>query len=601
MKIAIAQMNTVPGDFDVTVERMLEFARQAQGQGAQLVLFPYVALTGDEPVPQADQEGFLLDAAKAVGALADQLEVDALVPVVATYGRDPMPEVMLVRDHQVTPLRLTAYVSGLMADDDADKDEPSSIPQLELGGCKLAVSFGDDDLDELRDYEYDANVIVHFNSFPFALNDTSSAMGCGLSNNRYVDDADQTGAWLVGVNGVGGYGDEAFIGSSFVLAPWGEVAAQAPTLEEALLVVDVDPAEEGPLAHPLEREVYDPGLTGWGALSLCVRDLVAKSDRTDVAVLLDGTLQSALVAALATDSVGPVRVHAVLVRPADARILAATRNTARALRIQDVREVDLGAAGDAGRREALAQVELASLARQTGALALGNRDKTSRALDDLAAGVGAACVEPLGDVYRTDVLWLAHMRNTMSPVIARELLSAYACPDIPGLDQVGSTPEARLEFVDSVIENHVDWGRSVTDVWSYAGGRTAALEVMRRVRDHELGRAMAGGCPIVLSRTALADDPSALVGPWRDRPRTEEELGEMSQLEGLAMGLGQDGEPTGAGDQGSSPEQARGIADFLRDYLGGAYGDPQAPQGQGDKGQGAPGGQGEGWNPFSEN
>lgn len=599
MRIAIAQMNTVPADFGVTVERMVEFARQAKGQGAELVVFPYAALTGDEPVPGADAEGFLLDASSALSALAGELPCAAIVPVVVSLDQQPMPEAMLVQDGRITPLRLTNYIHGMFAagDDDA-REETGSIPIFELGGCKMAVSFGEEDLEELRQYEYDANVIIHINSFPFALNDTSSAMGSGLSNNRYLDDADQTSCWIVGVNGVGGYGDEAYVGSSFVLAPWGEIAAQAPSLEETLVVADVDPASEGPLPHPLEREVYDPGLMGWGALSLCVRDLVAKSDHTDVAVLLDGTLQSALVAALATDSVGPVRVHAVLAKPRDKGLLDATRATAKALRIADVREQDLPEGEDAATAAGLAQVRLDALAREHDAIALSNIDKTSLALDDLTHGVAVAAFAPLGDVYRTDVLWLARMRNTISPVIAPSLMVAYACPDLPGLADVGQTDEARLEFVDSVLESYVDWGRSVTEITAYVGRPDVALAIADRLRGRELGRALRMGSPAVLSRVPLTDAPSSLASPWRDRPRSQEELDEAERIEGMAEG--EDARPSGdaAWADRSGADVAKGVAEFLRDYLGGAFGNP----GSGDEGgDGLADSQG-GWaGPFSQN
>jgi len=92
-------------------------------------------------------------------------------------------------------------------------------------------------------------------------------------------------------------GPQVFTGSSFVLAPWGELAAQAPSFEEALLVCDIDPHAEGPLAHPLVQEVFDRPLFAWGALTLGLHDLCEKTGNNDIAVLLDGSLDSMVVAA----------------------------------------------------------------------------------------------------------------------------------------------------------------------------------------------------------------------------------------------------------------------------------------------------------------
>ena len=117
-------------------------------------------------------------------------------------------------------------------------------------------------------------------------------------------------AWIVAAGSLGGYGTQVFTGSSFVLAPWGELAAQAPSLEEALLVCDIDPHSEGPLARPLVQEVFDRPLFTWGALTLGLHDLCEETGNDDVAVLLDGSLDSMVVTTLATDALGPTRVHA---------------------------------------------------------------------------------------------------------------------------------------------------------------------------------------------------------------------------------------------------------------------------------------------------
>ena len=139
----------------------------------------------------------------------------------------------------------------------------------------------------------------------------------------------------MGVGGVGCYDGQVFCGSSFVLAPWGELAAQAPSLEEALLVCDVDPSAEGPLAEPLAPEVYDAPLMTWGALTAGLAEECPGEE--GACVLVDDRIGSLLVATLATDALGPLRVRALLRRTGDAARDAVAESLVRALRIPEER------------------------------------------------------------------------------------------------------------------------------------------------------------------------------------------------------------------------------------------------------------------------
>ena len=120
------------------------------------------------------------------------------------------------------------------------------FPLFPFRGARLGVAFTYDDLDVYDDYAYDVDVIVFLSPYGFAVDDPSSALGSSLAEGRFPADARATGAWVVGVGSLGCYDTQLCCGSSFVLAPWGELAASAPSLEEALLVCDVDPSAEGP-------------------------------------------------------------------------------------------------------------------------------------------------------------------------------------------------------------------------------------------------------------------------------------------------------------------------------------------------------------------
>ncbi len=613
MRIAIAQTSTRAGDFDATAARMVELSVRAAEQDVDLLVFPAPALCGTSPVAYPDREGYLLDLAECLVRLADELACPCLVPVLTDLDGVPLPEAMLVADGDITPVRLSAYVTS-MAQGDGEPDG-RALPEVEFAGARLGVAFTYDDLDEYDDYQYDVDVIIFLSGYGFATDDPSSALGSSLSEGRFPADAEATGAWIVGVGPLGCYESQVFCGSSFVLAPWGELAAQAPSLEEALLVCDVDPSAEGPLAEPLAPEVYDAPLATWGALVSGLSAVVERSGRESACVLVDGSLGSLLVATLATDALGPTRVRA-LVAASGEEARAGAERVVRALRLPEEGVVRLGppAEGDDLLARDLAQVRLAELARQTGAIALGSDDKTAFALEP-PRGVTAARLQPIGDLYRSDVVALAHLRNTVSPVIPASAFAGVAAPDVEGLAEAFPTVEGRVEFVDLVLSSRVEWELPLSDIVSERGHAELVGAVLARLRELAPVRGCRGAVLAMSSKTLEeAREPSGLA--WADRVRSKDERAGDRIVRALARGVRGAEEPGERDEPPQEPteaEQRRDMSDllgYLRDFLpGGGFstmgateaGQPPADsqRGRHGGGEGPSGGMWEG--PFSEN
>ncbi len=528
MRLAIAQMKTLAGDFASTADRMVEYSRRAADQGVDLLVFPMNVLSGAAGVPYVDREGFLLDLAETLMGLTERLACPCLVPATADVDGNPVPEAMLVADGDVRPLRLGAYLENAVTSHAAvvpkqANDGPAPmLPEVEIAGARVGIACGYDDLDDYDDYDFDVNVIIYLASYGYSMDDPSSALGPALTESRFVADARATRAWIVGVGSVGCYDAETFTGSSFVLAPWGEVAAQAPALEEALLVCDVDPASEGPLEHPLVPEVFDRATSAWGALSLGLAETCAQLGASDVALLLDGRLGSSVLAVLATDALGPTHVHALLAAGLGPVASAAVRDLARNLRL-DARELEGSATADHDPLLAadLAQAHLAAFARELGGIALSARDKTGMALEP-SRGLDAGALAPLGDVYRSDIVALARMRNTVSPVIPAAARSAYDVPDLPGIESCGMGAEARLEFCDYVLASYVEWELPVSDIVEARGHEQTVLGAVDAVRAG--GFLRRGEPPVLMMSSKLLDEVRSPLGlVWRDRVRPQAE------------------------------------------------------------------------------
>ena len=620
MRIAIAQMGTRAGDFDATVKRMSEYARRAADQSADLLVFPAMALSGVAPVPYQDREGFLLDLAAALLALSEGLPVTCLVPVLSDFDGVPMAEALLVSAQGVRPVRLSSYLESAahVAAGSEPAPESAPLPELELAGTKLGVAFSYEDLDDYDDYDYDVDAVIFLSPYGFATDDPSSALGTAVSEARYLADAQATGAWIVGVGSLGCYDAQVFCGSSFVLAPWGELAAQAPSFEEALLVCDVDPSEEGPLLRPLTPEVYDAPMTTWGALTLGLSEAVARAGRTDVCAVVDGGLNSMLLLALATDALGPTRVHVVVLELGERALDDASVAVVRSLRLPEgnVERFDGRTAGDPALARDLAEAQLAAHARSTGAVALSAADKTGLALGD-AAGVTAARLMPLADLYRSDVVALAHLRDTISPVIPP---SVRADCDVCGADLLKdamTSPELRLEFVDLVLSSYLEWEQPLSDIAAERGHADAVEAVVRRLRDNEALRCPTSSVIAVTSKT-LAEGRAPAGLAWRDRVREKDERLGQETLDAIAAaqaelvrGAAAEEEVADAPGGESRPGEALGERDvrdllgYLRDFSQGGGFSPSGAQGAAGRHssgpQPAPGTPGLWEGPFSEN
>jgi NAD+ synthase (glutamine-hydrolysing) len=362
-------------------------------------------------------------------------------------------------------------------------------------------------------------------------------MAAALESAGFELDAQEMNAWFVGVASVGGYGTEVYAGGSFVIDPQGALVAAAPSFEDALLVADVDvsPAAEHIAGHETGRadgraaeyalshvahdmphlDPYEPALYAWQAVARAIADFAEAQAKTDVALALDGSLSSQAIAVLASDALGPAHVH-VLVSSCAGRLAASCRELARRLRI-DQRDGTAPAQGFDARD--WAGLELARLARESQALVLGTWDKTALALGLVPDSVSAAAFAPLGDVYRTDVLEMAHLRNSISPIFRRVALHAadgFVLRDPEGKEH-RINGERELLQVDTILLDYLEYSRTLADICTNTDFDTqlvaAVLDACRA--GEALRRRLAPA--LVMGSCPLAEAGFPLGVAWDDR------------------------------------------------------------------------------------
>lgn len=508
MKIALIQINATMCAFEETIARMLAAASTFQRQGADLVIFPATTITGFNPQSLLNQEGVETDIALVLDELAEKAPVPMLVPFIFESSGQPVPEVAYIHDKKIVPLRMASSVAYLKAHGVMPEGEP--VVQFVQQDTDFGIAF---DLEGLAAYSTgseNADVVIYLPFSGFCTDDEATCMGATLGDGFYIGEATKANSWLVGVNSIGAQDEIIYSGGSFVIAPWGEIAAVLPNFEEAMELVEVEPLSEGPLEEPLAPVPYQRMRMLWGALTLSLRDFVDKQGVRGVGLPLTGDLLTSALAALAVDALGPMRVWGLIVPSSDEEALKDARHLARNLRIhvEEFDSQDLTRAAELIESDPRAVACL--LARAAAPQLLGDDllmltavDKTALALEQDPDCYHAASFAPFSDVYRTDILALAQDRNLKSPVIPRSVLARLEVPHDLVADAHRHSDARALSELDSVLLSVIERGESVTDVVREGGDLEETLGILQAVGKGELSRRNCPAGPIISERALV--------------------------------------------------------------------------------------------------
>lgn len=538
MRIAVAQMNTRAGDFEFTAQTMLEYAQRAQQQGAELVIYPAPTLTGLLSVPEADTDGLFADLSETINLLSEKLSIAALIPVVTEFDGNAASEVFLVRNGAVTPLKLTAQIAHMSAlarsaSSAQDSNEDTiELAKFEAGGLTFGIAFTYEDLDAWQDVDDSLDAVIYLPFFGFAVDDSSSAMGMAVAESRYLGDVEEFDSWLIAANAVGAYGNQVFCGSSFFLSPSGDLVKQAASFSEDMVVCDVDQDT----IENFDREdtvgVYNSALTTWGVLATGVRDYTVKSGFDGVFIAVDGSLNSLVTVALASDALGPMRVHVLLLPNKNSRATSAAELLTARLRVNKI-------AVDSTVFSTLIDTKLVSAygytyADQHNYLTLETADKTILAFKGTEIS-SAHSLWPLGDMYHADIVDLARVRNTFSPAIDHAVLENISEVVTDGLENAASTPQERIEFVDYVLTSYLEWNKSISAIVEEMGKVDEVKAIISMLHAHQKDRRNTTEV-LEMSSKSLTNAQIPHVSVWQDKIR-DTKASESKLVESLRNSL----------------------------------------------------------------
>jgi NAD+ synthase (glutamine-hydrolysing) len=319
VKIALAQINPTVGDFTGNLEKIVTACRRSAQQGARLTVFSELAICGYPPADFLEKPSFLARCRSAVEELAEAtrdlpsaLVAGVALPPPKESGKPAVNAAVLLDRGKVL---LEQHKRLLPFYDVFDEQRYFSAARgqevVELDGLRIAITICEDAWNDKtfwsrRLYSVDPIEELMRQNPAIHINLSASPFWHGkreIRRQMLAAIAKRDGVPVLMCNQVGGNDSLIFDGSSLALNREGELIAQASSFAEDLVVVDTckAPAIDQPASDDIEA--------AYRALVLGTRDYVSKCGFSKTLIALSGGIDSALVAVIAADALGPENVH----------------------------------------------------------------------------------------------------------------------------------------------------------------------------------------------------------------------------------------------------------------------------------------------------
>jgi NAD+ synthetase len=486
VKIALAQINPTVGDFTGNLEKIIAVSRRAATQGARLTVFSELALCGYPPADFLEKPSFLARCRTAVDELAlatRELSTAVLAGVALPAERESgKPAInaavlldggrLLLEQHK----RLLPFYDVFDEQRYFAPAQPQKV--VELDGLRLAITicedaWNDKNFWQRRLYTVDPVEELMRQQPAMLINLSSSPFWHGkraLRRQMLSAIARRNGVPVLFSNQVGGNDSLIFDGSSMALNARGELIAQAASFEEDLIVVD-------PFNAPVVSAPEEDGTeAAYRALVLGTRDYVRKCGFKKVLVALSGGIDSALVAAIATEALGAENVLGIgMPSPySSAGSIDDSRELAANLGIRfevipisglfaeftrSLVPLFAGTSPDTTEENIQSRIRgslLMALSNKFSALVLTTGNKSEMAVGYCTLYgdmVGALAV--IGDLVKTRVYAVCHWINRGREVIPNSILEKPPSAELR-LDQKDTDSLPPYEVLDPILEGYVE-------------------------------------------------------------------------------------------------------------------------------------------------
>ncbi len=486
LRVALAQINPTVGDLAGNAGLIAEAVKSAQAQGANLIVFPEMIVTGYPVEDLALRPSFQAASIRAVEEIAAAITGD-IVAVVGYLDQGPKNAVAVIHEGKIKARYVKRHLPNYgVFDEFRNFVAGDQTLVVRIHGVDVAVAICEDiwhSLDSIK--ARTPGLLVVPNGSPFERNKDDVRLG--LVQKR----AKEIGAPVAYVNMTGGQDDLVFDGDSIVVGKDGSVLARTAQFDDQLIVIDIDCSEgsskpdvvisEEPTSHSVPaNSVIATRLSDeaemWQGLVMGLRDYVGKNGFKSVVLGLSGGIDSALVAAIAIDALGAKRVNGVAMPSKyssghsveDAQAMAdATGIHFRITPIAPMVDTYMDNLVLKGLAEENLQARvrgttLMGISNQEGHLVLATGNKSELAVGySTLYGDAVGGFAPIKDIYKTDVWALARYRNAVAlergetpPIPERSITKEPSAELRPDQKDSDSLPDYPL--LDQVLRAYVD-------------------------------------------------------------------------------------------------------------------------------------------------
>lgn len=548
LRIALAQLNPKVGDIVGNMALARRALADAAAAGADIVMFSELFLTGYFPDDLLFKPKFIVDAMRAASDLVAETAGSDLVLILPTIWQDKsgLHNAVVVAEHgEIIATRFKRelpnadvfyekryFTAGPLADPVIIKDVPVGIPICEdiwhTSVCEHLAMRG-------------AEIMLCPNGSPYWTN--KQHIRKDLVRARVAEDD----VPMLYLNQVGGQDELVFDGASFAIEPGGKLVLQGKSFAEDLIVSDWVRGERGwTCATPQVTALTTADEAPWLACVLGLGDYVRKNGFKQVVLGLSGGIDSAVVAAMAVDALGPENVHCIMLpyRYTSQASLTDARDCAERLGVRyDVvaigNPVDDALAelapifGD--RAPDLAEENIQSRMRGVVLMAVSNKlgSMLLTTGNKSEMGVGYATIygdmnggyNPLKDMFKMEVYRLAAWRNAHVPgdcrgpageVIPQAIIdkapSAELRPDQTDQDSLPPYP-----VLDAILKGLVEDELSIAEIVAMGHDQALVERIERLLNIAEYKRRQSAPGPKLTSKAFGLGRRYPITNGYKDR------------------------------------------------------------------------------------
>ena len=320
IRLAMAQSNPIVGDISGNLAKLLELTKQAAAQGANLVQFGEMSITGYPVEDLVTRDAFVTTAEAAVEELASVLVSNGLGEVAVVVGapaKANQPNGWAIANNRAFVLHqgkvIANYSKHHLPNYSVFDEYRNFVPGhdhgcFELFGFRFALAICEDIWQAggpvSRISEFGTQLTLVLNGSPFEIDKDDRRL-------QLVQELAKGQNTAVSyVNLVGGQDDLVFDGDSIFVSADGSLVARGEQFAEDLVLIDFD-GNDAKLASEHAQTKADDNWQVWNALVLGLRDYVQKNGFKSVVLGLSGGIDSAVVATIAADAIGGKNVFGI--------------------------------------------------------------------------------------------------------------------------------------------------------------------------------------------------------------------------------------------------------------------------------------------------